>query len=163
MRSTLLAITVVVLVSCTTYSGAPSPKAVTTLPKFELLALRDHAVSITISDLRMEPADTERLKGEFLGDLGMAMTNAGVKVESTALDTIDLKIYTFRADFGDREWKGCALVGVRVKLEGQEPLSFDVDRCTTTSNMAGMRPDRAAINKTYRDVLTEVLARLNSL
>jgi hypothetical protein len=159
----------VVLVSllawaCTSYTAAPNSRAITSVPAFDLRAFKGRSLSVVAQDLRADPADSERLCKEIVQDLTQALTRAGATVTQSSPSRLTVKVTRLRADVsGRQQWEGCASMNVNIELEGVNPQTLRVDRCSPTSAWAGLRPDQAAINKAYADALVDLLAQLDAL
>ena len=87
-----------------------------------------------------------------------AVQSAGIATGPGGAATLEVKILHVRADFEDRQWKGCTRLAVSVS----NGVAVEKERCVTLANLGGYGTADRALAQAYSDCLAELLSDLDA-
>jgi hypothetical protein len=156
---TLLLCTMVA-VGCAT-SRATAPSQATPLPRFQFVALQRAPVQLVVLDHRADAVQTEAWVRLLASDISRSLSSAGITVSPAATTVLEVRIHHLRADFENRQWKGCAKLTAALS-KPERKVEAVGERCTTKSNLWGAATADNVMKLAYQDALAELLSSLDS-
>jgi hypothetical protein len=162
LGSWLLAIAVVLGVGCAGERHAVPPAGTLVTPDVKYDLLRGKRIAVRVLDQRSNQELSDALVATVEDAVSSSLRHAGIILDETSSEFLEVRIREFHTELALGEWKGCAALASTLSV-ADKPEVRAFEQCVTKLDTDGVKSGDQAVAKALEDALALLLHQVDRM